>query len=129
MSEFQLYRFKTIDRPLTNDEQEEVRSWSSRAEITSTSAFLPYSCKCVINCNAISNFLLSFNLQHSIPTFPLPLQSEDMDVSVELQALLNQVYDRAGYDLAIDYTADPIPPFSTEDGVWADTILKKAQLR
>ena len=42
MSEFQLYRFKTIDRQLTKDEQEEVRSWSSRAQVNSTSATFVY---------------------------------------------------------------------------------------
>jgi hypothetical protein len=42
MSEFQLYRFKAIDRPLTKAEQEEVRSWSSRARVTSTSATFIY---------------------------------------------------------------------------------------
>ena len=42
MSEFQLYRFKAIDRPLTEAEKKEVRSWSSRAEVTSTSATFVY---------------------------------------------------------------------------------------
>lgn len=38
MSEFQLYQFKAVDRPLTTEEQREVGSWSSRTQPTSTSA-------------------------------------------------------------------------------------------
>jgi hypothetical protein len=42
MSEFQCYQFKTIDRPLSNSEREEVNSWSSRGEVTSTTATFIY---------------------------------------------------------------------------------------
>lgn len=73
--------------------------------------------------------LYPFNLQHPIPAFPLPLQSEDIEVVVELQPLLEQVYDRASYDLAINYAQNPVPPLSKEDAIWADAILKEAQLR
>jgi hypothetical protein len=37
MSEYQYYEFRAIDRPLDEDEQDELRALSSRAEITSTS--------------------------------------------------------------------------------------------
>jgi hypothetical protein len=37
MSEYQYYEFRAIDRPLDEDEQEELRALSTRAEITSTS--------------------------------------------------------------------------------------------
>ena len=37
MSEYQYYEFQAVDRPLTRDEQEELRSLSSRAEITARS--------------------------------------------------------------------------------------------
>lgn len=37
MSEYQYYEFLAIDRPLTSDEQEQLRSLSTRARITATS--------------------------------------------------------------------------------------------
>ncbi|WP_143473495.1 hypothetical protein [Flavilitoribacter nigricans] len=43
MSEFQLYQFKAVDRPLTTEEQCEVGSWSSRTQPTSTSATFSYA--------------------------------------------------------------------------------------
>jgi hypothetical protein len=37
------------------------------------------------------------------------LYPEDGDQVVDLQPLLNQIYDRASYDLAIDYSLPPVP--------------------
>ena len=73
--------------------------------------------------------LYAFNLQHQIPAFPLPLKSEDSEPLVDLQSLLNGVYDRAGYDLAIDYTKEPVPPLSEEDAALAEQILRDQGLR
>jgi hypothetical protein len=43
--------------------------------------------------------LYAFNLQDIIPSFPLPLRSGDTEPIIDLQTLLNQVYDIYGYDL------------------------------
>ena len=59
--------------------------------------------------------LYGFNLSEPIPSFPVPLQAEDPAIWVDLQDLVNGVYDRASYDLAIDYSQDPAPPLSTAD--------------
>jgi hypothetical protein len=72
--------------------------------------------------------LYLFNLPDAIPAFPLPLRSGDVEPIVDLQALLNTVYDRAGYDFTLDYTAEPIPPLSEPDAVWADSLLPKTSL-
>jgi hypothetical protein len=42
--------------------------------------------------------LYPFNLADSIPLFPLPLQEQDQEPVINLQLLLNQVYERSGYD-------------------------------
>ncbi len=42
MGEFQCYKFKTIDRPLTESERREVDALSSRGEVSSTSATFIY---------------------------------------------------------------------------------------
>ncbi|MGH7456532.1 MAG: hypothetical protein ACRENG_34610, partial [bacterium] len=43
MSEYQYYEFQAIDRPLSEKEQAEVGSFSSRAEVTSTRAVFIYN--------------------------------------------------------------------------------------
>ena len=43
MSEFQLYHFKSIDRPLTEAERKEIGTWSSRTKPTATSATFTFS--------------------------------------------------------------------------------------
>ena len=43
MSEYQIYQFKAIDRPLTPEERAEIGSWSSRTNPTSTSAVFTYA--------------------------------------------------------------------------------------
>jgi hypothetical protein len=43
--------------------------------------------------------------------------------------LLSGVYERARYNLAIDYSQEPVPPLKKEDVVWADTLLREKGLR
>jgi hypothetical protein len=73
--------------------------------------------------------LYGFSVRQVIPSFHLPLQSEDAEPLVDLQALLNGVYERARYNLAIDYSQEPVPPLKEEDVVWADTLLREKGLR
>ncbi|MBD2093459.1 DUF4058 family protein [Microcoleus sp. FACHB-1515] len=73
--------------------------------------------------------LYAFNLPDPIPVFPIPLRPEDPEILLDLQFLLNQVYDRASYDLAIDYTQEPVPPLQEADAKWADAHLKAQKLR
>lgn len=63
--------------------------------------------------------LYAFNLQDAIPPFPLPLQPGDVEPLLDLQPLLNQVYDRAGFDVTIDYAQAPTPALEPEDVQWA----------
>ncbi|MBD1926083.1 DUF4058 family protein [Trichocoleus sp. FACHB-90] len=73
--------------------------------------------------------LYAFSVQEEIPSFPLPLQSGDAEVQLELQTLLSGVYDRAGFDLTVDYTQPAIPPLKGENAVWADALLREKGLR
>ncbi len=65
-------------------------------------------------------------LSQRLPIIPIPLRPEDPDVSLDLQAVLNTAYDRAGYDLSVDYSRAPVPPLP---GDWADRLLKDQGLR
>ncbi|MFI5074916.1 MAG: DUF4058 family protein [Actinomycetales bacterium] len=50
-------------------------------------------------------------------------------MALDLQAVLNAAYDRAGYDLEIDYRADPVPPLGPEWNAWANRLLQERGLR
>ncbi len=73
--------------------------------------------------------LYGFNVEDVIPSFPIPLKSGDTEPSVNLQVLLNNVYDQGSYDLEIDYTQEPVPPLLGEERVWLEQLLQKQQLR
>jgi hypothetical protein len=47
--------------------------------------------------------LYPFTLREPMPSFPLPLEGTDEEPVVILQEIFDGVYDRAGFDLAIDY--------------------------
>jgi hypothetical protein len=73
--------------------------------------------------------LYAFNLPDPIPSFRLPLRAEDIEPLINLQDLLNGVYDRSGYGFVIDYSRKPVPPLSKADEAWADTWLRGKELR
>jgi hypothetical protein len=68
--------------------------------------------------------LLAFSVRDAIPPFELPLRAGDDEPTVELGPLLGELYDTAGYDLRIDYRADPEPPLSPDDRAWAADLLR-----
>lgn len=76
-----------------------------------------------------SGDLYAFNVRQPIPDFPLPLLPDDEEPRVELNRILHDLYERAGYDLRIDYRRDPSPPLAGEDAAWADALLRQAGLR
>lgn len=68
--------------------------------------------------------LYGFSLREAIPDFPLPLMSGDAERWVDLQAILNGVYDRAFYEARIDYRQLPPPPALGEANQrWLDELL------
>ena len=73
--------------------------------------------------------LYAFNLADPLPTFPLPLREGDPEPIVDLPTILHGVYDRAGFDLAIDYNQDAVPALSDSEADWVDTLLREQSLR
>ncbi len=73
--------------------------------------------------------LYAFSVRDEIPAFPLPLESGDTEPLVELQPLLNEIYDQASFDMAIDYDREPVPKLKPEDVAWADELLRTEGLR
>jgi hypothetical protein len=63
-------------------------------------------------------------LHRPLPIIPIPLAEGDEPVSLELQEVFTEVYDRARYDLQIDYRADPPPPdLASADKEWLNDLL------
>ena len=73
--------------------------------------------------------LWPIRLSQKLPAISVPLKPEDGFARLDLQAVLNAAYDRAGYDLELDYRADPIPPLEGEWNAWAHRVLQKKGLR
>jgi hypothetical protein len=69
--------------------------------------------------------LYAFGVQEPIPSFPLPLRVGDVEPRVDIQTLVQELYDRAGYDLAVDYHRESVPPLEGRDAVWADLLLRE----
>jgi hypothetical protein len=67
--------------------------------------------------------LYGFNLQDPIPSFPVPLRSEDAEPVIDLQRLINEIYERARFDLAIDYSQILKPVLPSEQEAWLREIL------
>jgi len=56
--------------------------------------------------------LFTFNLRQAIPPIPIPLLPEDVEPELDLGAVLHALYDRARFDLRLDYAKRPVPPLS-----------------
>ena len=70
----------------------------------------------------------SINLAEPLPVVPVPLRSPDADVLLNLAAALATIYDRAAYDLSIQYTQPPPPPpLSAEAQAWLQERLQPYQ--
>jgi Protein of unknown function (DUF4058) len=72
--------------------------------------------------------LFRFNLQDPIPDFPVPLRPESPDAIVNLQAILNETYQRGRLDLSIDYSQDLLPSLSECDRIWMLSTIHRADL-
>ncbi|KAM3106300.1 DUF4058 family protein [Phormidesmis sp. 146-33] len=69
--------------------------------------------------------LYTFDLRTSIPAIPIPLRAREPEPIIDLQKLLNEIYDRARFDLAIDYSQPLKPALSPHDQDWVTEILKQ----
>ncbi|MEZ4733724.1 MAG: DUF4058 family protein [Caldilineaceae bacterium] len=67
----------------------------------------------------------TLGLQDRLPVVPVPLRHPDADVLLDLDLALRTIYDRAAYDLSIDYTTAPPPPAFTEaETQWLHSLLR-----
>lgn len=71
----------------------------------------------------------SWKLRDPLPQIPIPLAKGDADVVLSLADVFADVYERAGYDGAIDYEYPVMPPLSSDESKWAAEILAAARQR
>lgn len=68
--------------------------------------------------------LYLFDLKDSIPSVPMPLRAGEPEPIIHLQQLVNQVYERARFDLAIDYAQPVKPALSTDEIAWVKSVIE-----
>ena len=71
--------------------------------------------------------LYPFNVRNPIPAFSLPLLPGDEEPTVELGVIFHALYERARYDLSLDYSQPPVPPLREEDAAWARERIEQRQ--
>ena len=64
------------------------------------------------------------SVRQPLPTIPIPLLSPDPPVPLDLGQALRTAYERARYDLRVDYRKPPVPPLSPADAAWATALLE-----
>lgn len=67
-------------------------------------------------------------LTQRLPVIPIPLLPEHDDVDLDLKTVFDSAYDRAGYDLAINYQIPPAVALDTRNAQWAEDWIAKRVL-
>ena len=68
--------------------------------------------------------LYPFNLRDPIPRFRLPLMLESEEPVLDLKPILDEIYQAAALEMAIDYGKQPVPPLAVEDFRWIQQRLQ-----
>jgi hypothetical protein len=70
-----------------------------------------------------------FTLRQRLPRVRVPLAADEEDVVLDLQEVLDRVYDEGAYADDTDYTLDPVVPLRQADAEWTDALLREKGLR
>jgi Protein of unknown function (DUF4058) len=97
------------------------------AELTSLNES-QYVCCVTRAARPIKHELYGTLLTKRLPRIRLPMQADERDLVLDVQALVNRVYDRC-FDRQIDYNVDPHVPLSDADRHWMDQLLRNENLR
>ncbi len=65
----------------------------------------------------------SWPLERRLPTIPIPLAEGDPDVLLDLQAVFDSTYDRAGYDYSLKYSKPITPELTAAQIEWVQQQL------
>jgi hypothetical protein len=73
--------------------------------------------------------LWPIRLPEPLPIIKVPLKPADPDASLDLQLVLQMAYDRAAFDVEIEYQREPAIPLAPAMAAWADSLLRDCGLR
>ena len=69
--------------------------------------------------------LYPFNLRSTMPYFAIPLRSEDELPMIDLNDVMQRVYQSAALEFAIDYAQQPNPALDPDDWSWAQQLTQQ----
>ena len=69
----------------------------------------------------------AWSMRQPLPTIPIPLKKGDPDVSLDLQIAFSTVYERARYDLSLDYHQPLTSPLTDSDADWLRNLIPAKQ--
>jgi hypothetical protein len=73
--------------------------------------------------------VFGFSYKDPIPSISIPLLRGEAEPTLDLNAVLHALIDRARYDLTIDYRQPPSPRLRKEDEAWAQSIIAQASVK
>jgi hypothetical protein len=62
-------------------------------------------------------------LRSRLPRIHIPLKPNEVEPTLDLQAVFDRAYDAGPYRVSVDYFKKPTPPLSADDAVWASSLL------
>jgi hypothetical protein len=62
-----------------------------------------------------------------LPRIPVPLADPDADLRLDLQPMVDAIYQRSRYARSIDYSRALSPPLTPEDSTWLKEQLSRRQ--
>jgi hypothetical protein len=65
----------------------------------------------------------AWTVRQPLPPIPIPLQNEEPEPTLDLQAAFNLTFDRAAYQDSLDYSQAIQPPARAEDADWIQSLL------
>ncbi len=68
----------------------------------------------------------AFGVRDPLPALAVPLRRYEPEPRVDVASVLRALYDRASYDLRIDYRRPPVPPLAQDDAEWAARCIEAA---
>ena len=68
------------------------------------------------------------SLRETLPVIPIPLRPHDSDAQLNIQEIVELVYDRGRY-WKLNYQLDPEPPFAPDEAVWVHSLLRASSRR
>ena len=67
--------------------------------------------------------IYAWTIRNRLPSIPIPLKMDDPDVTLDLQNVFSTVYDRARYELSVNYDIPLSPALNDFDSAWLVELL------